>query len=93
MINTTSNCFIKGENVCEISIPFLSITSKRPLRKPVAGGDRYEVRVTAGDHLVRIDDPGSGAHREIHVRGLKDGEERTVQGACLGEGCPATGEP
>jgi serine/threonine-protein kinase len=63
------------------------------LRKPVAGGDRYEVRVTAGDHLVRIDDPGSGAHREIHVRGLKDGEERTVQGACLGEGCPATGEP
>ncbi|MBI5609067.1 MAG: protein kinase [Deltaproteobacteria bacterium] len=63
------------------------------LRRPVAGGDRYEVRVTPGDHVVTIHDPGSGARRVIRVTGLKDGEERTVVGACLGEGCPATGEP
>ncbi len=63
------------------------------LRRPLAGGDRYEVRVTPGDHVVTVVDPGSGARRVIRVTGLKDGEERTVLGACLGEGCPATGEP
>jgi len=63
------------------------------LRKPLAGGDRYEVRVPPGDHVVTVFDPGSGARRVIRVAGLKDGEERTVVGACLGEGCPATGEP
>lgn len=63
------------------------------LRRPLAGGDRYEVRVSPGDHVVTVHDPGSGARRVIRVTGLKDGEERTVVGACLGEGCPATGEP
>lgn len=68
------------------------VTVDGEVRRPLVGTDRYEMHVGPGDHLVRVQDKTSGQRREIAVKGLRDGEERTLPGVCLGEGCPSGGE-
>ena len=59
------------------------------LKHPVANTDRYEVRVTAGDHRVIVEDLVSGLKKHTHVRDVLDGEARTLAGGiCLGVDCP-----
>ncbi|MSQ84525.1 MAG: serine/threonine protein kinase [Myxococcales bacterium] len=59
------------------------------LKHPVANTDRYEVRVTAGDHRVIVEDLVSGLKKHTNVRDVLDGEARTLAGGiCLGVDCP-----
>jgi hypothetical protein len=67
------------------------VTVDGELRRTSGGSDRYEVRLGAGDHRIRVEDPTSGQYREIWVRGLREAEERILRGGiCLGDGCPTT---
>ncbi len=65
------------------------VTVDGETRKSVGDSDRYEVKVTAGDHRIRVEDPGSGQRKDVVVRDMQDGESRTLPGGiCLGAECP-----
>ncbi len=59
-------------------------------QRPVGDSDRYEVRVSAGDHRIQVRDPGSGLQKDVWVRNIGQEETRVLSGGiCLGEGCPS----
>lgn len=59
-----------------------------PRRAVAKGSNVYEIRVPAGDHRVRIEDPDTGKVKDIEVHGLGEGEEKKVPGTSLDEGLP-----
>lgn len=51
-------------------------------------GDRYEIRLTPGDHRLRVVDPATGTSKTLTIDDLADGEVRTIEGGvCLAD-CP-----
>jgi hypothetical protein len=50
--------------------------------------NRYRLRLTPGDHQVRIEDRETGKWKVIEVNGLLEGEARKLTGTSLGEGLP-----
>ncbi len=65
------------------------VTVDGEAKHPKAGtSNRYEIRVHPGNHTVRIEDPDTKRWKEIEVRGLAEGEEKTVPGTSLDEGLP-----
>ena len=58
-------------------------------RKSVGDSDRYEVKVTPGDHRITVIDPSNGQRKVVRVSDVGDGEERTLPGGiCIGADCP-----
>lgn len=65
------------------------VTVDGELRKPLAGSDRYEIKVAPGNHRLTVEDPVGGLKKTVLLKDIADGETRTLPGGiCLGADCP-----